>query len=1027
MRSTTITNKLIMGVMLINVSALNDAFADDFPDPINSQASGEHPPAPGEMPGLFELPDGFRVTLFAGEPDVRQPIAFEFDDRGRIWVAENYTYNKQGNLDPDHRDRVIILHDQDGDGRHDSRKVFWDDGNMLTGLTWGFGGLWVLNDGTLSLIPDRNNDDIPDSEPIVMINGWTKTAAHNFVNGLLWGPDGWLYGRHGITDSSLPGTPDTPSKDRNPMNAGIWRFHPTRRIFEIVCHGTTNPWGLDYDKHGQLFMTNNVIAHLWHVIPGAHYERMYGQDFNPYLYELMGPCSDHYHWDDNVRWTESRDGKAKDFGGGHSHCGGMIYQGTNFPEEYRGKIFMCNTHGRCINIDRLQRDGGTYVASHEPDFLRVNTPWFRGVELKYGPGGCVFLSDWSDNGECHDRDGVHRTSGRIYRISYGSEAPIVPRVNVQNDDDLLETAITAGTNEWHRRRAARQIMERHAVGSLEGVRTTLTQRAVSSEGSDPGRRTRLNAAWLLLSLNSMSGNVIDANVGARLLGSPHEHIRGTAIRFITESPGLTEELGDSLFDMSRRDGSAFVQMCFAASLQRLPFESESALGPRIATALLGRSPDPKATESESQLRRMIWYGIESDCVKIASHTGLPLRGKIRDPILRTWILRRLASDWDRNRVLVANVLHRNSIDASVPSTDEQNNRLEEAKLILNAVLTGLRGQTHLKQPDNWESTVQQYQQFDDPQVSQMVGELAVLFGDGVALKELRELIANRNGDHTSRLRAIDALAADGDPEAVDVLLSALDDPGVYVRVAGALAGFDDPRVSQELIRRWERLRHGSREAATDTLCSHRSYALDFVRAIVDGRIDATLLTASQVRQLLSFGDSEIKEVLESHWGTLNESPESRTAAILKWKTLLTPQNLAAADTDSGASLFRKSCAACHKLYGEGGAIGPDLTGANRNNLDYVLKNIIDPGSVVPKQFTISVIALKSGRIITGVVVAETPNTVTVQTEKDKLVFGISDIEERVRTGRSLMPDGLLDSLNKEQVRDLIAFVMKRRG
>ena len=106
---------------------------------------------------------------------------------------------------------------------------------MLTGLTWGCGGRWVLNDGTLSLIPDRNNDDIPDSEPIVMINGWTKTAGHNFVNGLLWGPDGWLYGRHGITDSSLPGTPDTPSQDRNPMNAGIWRFHPTRRIFEIVC------------------------------------------------------------------------------------------------------------------------------------------------------------------------------------------------------------------------------------------------------------------------------------------------------------------------------------------------------------------------------------------------------------------------------------------------------------------------------------------------------------------------------------------------------------------------------------------------------------------------------------------------------------------------------------------------------------------------------------------------------------------------------------------------------------------------
>jgi len=129
-----------------------------------------------------------------------------------------------------------------------------------------------------------------------MLNGWTKGAGHNFVNGLLWGPDGWLYGRHGITETSLPGRPDVPKEERQPMNCGIWRFHPTKHTFEIVCHGTTNPWGLDYNESGDMFMSNNVIGHLWHVIPGAHYERMFGQDFNPHLYELMGQAADHYHW-----------------------------------------------------------------------------------------------------------------------------------------------------------------------------------------------------------------------------------------------------------------------------------------------------------------------------------------------------------------------------------------------------------------------------------------------------------------------------------------------------------------------------------------------------------------------------------------------------------------------------------------------------------------------------------------------------------------------------------------------------------
>jgi len=268
-------------------STSSDTASEDFPDIRDTQKPGEHPPTPDEMLGLLRLPDGFSATLFAAEPDVRQPISFDFDDRGRMWVAENYTYSSHAKISDDMHDRILILHDMDGDGRHDKRTVFWDQGRMLTSVVWGFGGAWILNDGALAFVPDRDGDDVPDSEPVAMVDGWTKGAGHNFVNGLMWGPDGWLYGRHGITDTSYPGTVDTPRDQRAPMNCGIWRFHPTHRVFEVVCHGTTNPWGLDYNASGDLFMTNNVIGHLWHVIPGAHYERMFGADFNPRLYQLM--------------------------------------------------------------------------------------------------------------------------------------------------------------------------------------------------------------------------------------------------------------------------------------------------------------------------------------------------------------------------------------------------------------------------------------------------------------------------------------------------------------------------------------------------------------------------------------------------------------------------------------------------------------------------------------------------------------------------------------------------------------------
>ena len=219
------------------------------------------------------MPEGFEVTLFAGEPHVRQPIAMEFDDRGRLWVAEFYSYR---NWKPEGKDRILIFEDTDGDGRFDKRKVFWDKGNYLTGLQLGFGGVWICNAPTLAFIPDRDGDDVPDGPPEVLLDGWSTEGKHNVLNGLKWGPDGWLYGMNGITAPSKVGKPGTPDDKRIDINCGIWRYHPTRHNFEVVAHGTTNPFGMDFDEHGQAFFTNCVIGHLWHLIPGAHYKRMFG-------------------------------------------------------------------------------------------------------------------------------------------------------------------------------------------------------------------------------------------------------------------------------------------------------------------------------------------------------------------------------------------------------------------------------------------------------------------------------------------------------------------------------------------------------------------------------------------------------------------------------------------------------------------------------------------------------------------------------------------------------------------------------
>ncbi len=211
------------------------------------------------------------------------------DPRGRLWVVENSSYPIWLG-GPHGGDRILIFEDDDGDGRFDRRTVFYDKGTNFTGIELGYGGVWVCATPNLLFFPDRDGDDRPDGPPVVKLDGWNVNAQHNLFNALKWGPDGWLWGCHGILSTANVGKPGTPKDQRVPMNCGVWRYHPTREVFEVVAHGTTNPWGLDFDDFGKAFITNCVIAHLFRVIPGSHFERMYGSDFNPHLYELMAAC-----------------------------------------------------------------------------------------------------------------------------------------------------------------------------------------------------------------------------------------------------------------------------------------------------------------------------------------------------------------------------------------------------------------------------------------------------------------------------------------------------------------------------------------------------------------------------------------------------------------------------------------------------------------------------------------------------------------------------------------------------------------
>src|SRR6185295_380623 len=374
-----------------------------------------------EAARVMKVPDGFSVKVCAAEPDVKQPIAMALDDRGRLWVAEAYTYPIRA-PEGQGRDRILIFEDTDGDGKFDKRTVFIEGLNLVSGLEVGFGGVFVGAAPYLQFIPDRNGDDIPDGRPEVLLDGWAYEDTHETLNTLTWGPEGWLYGCHGVFTHSNVGKPGAQKSERVPINAGIWRYHPTRHVFEVFAEGTSNPWGVDFDDNGQAICTACVIPHLYHVIQGARYQRQAGEHIDPYTYADIQTIADHRHYIGNT--PHEGNGRSNDAGGGHAHCGAMIYLGGVWPDEYRHTIFMNNIHGQRVNNDILERRGSGFVGHHGKDFLLTGDLASQMLNLRYGPDGQVYIIDWYDMNACHhfNVEGHDRTNGRIFKVGYGKVA-----------------------------------------------------------------------------------------------------------------------------------------------------------------------------------------------------------------------------------------------------------------------------------------------------------------------------------------------------------------------------------------------------------------------------------------------------------------------------------------------------------------------------------------------------------------------------------------------------------------------------
>lgn len=982
-------------------------------------------PAAEALRGM-KVPDGFSVSLFASEPDVNQPIALATDDRGRLWVAENYTYAERStNFDDGMRDRIVILEDEDNDGEADRRTVFWDQGRRLTSVETGYGGVWVLDAPNLLFIPDRNGDDVPDAEPVVMLDGWDDHAVrHNIVNGLRWGPDGWLYGRHGIMATSLVGRPGATPDQRRALNCCVWRFHPTRHTFEVVCEGATNSWGMDWDADGELFFINTVIGHLWHAVPGAYFRRMYGEHFNPHVYEVIEQTADHFHWDTTEAWSDLKKigiTKTTDqAGGGHAHSGMVIVPPGLWGEKYDHSVLAINLHGQRINRDRLVRDGATYSGRHAEDFLLTDDPWFRGVELHFGPGGVLYIADWSDVGECHENDGVHRTSGRIYRVAPSSrsrESSLSVDLRDRPLHELLD-ACRRSTDPWIVRHSLRLLAERPSMQAADPAQLSKKDdhqlkeifgrwlKSADGRGAD-AKMARSKYADVTVNEILMANalGLVTRERLVELLSVPVEHIKVWAIRLLTDRQQFEPDVLAAFDRLAAEDESGLVLTYLCAALQKMPHGYRWPL----ATAL-GRREE---FANDRVYPLMLWYGIEP-AVIAHPDAAVKMVRSCQIPKVREFIARRAAGELERQPT---------TLEMLIREADLQRNNDALTLDLLRGMNAALRGWRTAPEPKGWNDFAQARSDSSVEEIRRLNRELSVVFGDGRALDELQKLAKDSSTSLEERRSAIRALVLARDKTLVPYLQNLLSNRDLARDAIHGLAAFGNEETPGLLVSRFGGLRTAARREAINTLVSRPSFAAVLLDAVHESRIPRDSVSAFQLRQMLSYGDDAISRRVEELWPELARQSEEKAARINELRSLLDMETLAQADTSQGRWLFSRSCANCHTLFGEGKKIAPDLTGAQRHNLNYLLENIVDPSATVSKNFQMRIVLLEDGRVFNGVPLAKSEKTITIQTATDQVVVQRDEIEAMRDSNLSMMPENLLKILNDEQIRDLIGYLM----
>ncbi len=968
--------------------------------------------SPAEELKSFKLPRGFEAQLVASEPDIAKPMNLAFDAKGRLWVTSSLEYPFPAQGRPG-RDMVHVLEDFAPDGKAKKIHTFAKDLNIPIGLLPQKDGALVFSINSLDQF--KGEAGKPYTERKKLFEGFGFRDTHGMINSFTPGYDGWIYACHGYAnDSTTKGTDGHELK----MNSGnVFRFQADGSRVEIFSRGQVNPFGLCFDAHGNLYSADCHTKPMTQLIRGAHYDS-FGKPHDGLGYgpNMMG----HLHDSTGL-------------------CGIVYYDADAYPKQYRDTMFVCNVVTCRINHDKIVFKGSTPEAVLQPDFMKSDDPWYRPVYMTIGPDGAIYIADFYNRIIGHyevplSHPGRDRTRGRIWRIVYkGADAKATP---APHGGDLTKCTVPELLQAFeHPNISVRMLALQEAVERGSSLVDAILSEKDSAEHANANRY-----ALQLWALERLHAPRMFQYLSTACKSGP-SLVKEHALKIISERSSIKLELW-TLILAALKDPDAMVQRKAAEAISQ---------GGRTNRVFLRQLIEclHHVTKEDTHLQHTLRIALRNQLARLPSEEFAALTAtdiaQLADIALGIaserggqTALRALQSqsNWQGNLPkLVQHASRYLPQQMAVIHELSQKHRPHQRHYaaLLQAEVQGLR-EAGQPLPENIKADAQQFARQLCTDTNPAVVQLGIDLCSQAKLTDqfdtIAGLVINTKLPEAQRTAAVNALTSLDAAKAENALLNFIKQDDLPMeareRAASIAAGFNKPALREKLFALLTIVPSRLANVIAYSIANNPAGADELMQMVEKGKVPPSILLTTSVQSRIF---NHNRPAFRERYTKLTQGLPPADVKLAELVTLRTSRYAAAKpDADRGAKLFTQHCAACHQLANQGAKVGPQLDGVGIRGVERLLEDILDPNRNVDQAFRASVIVLKDGRTMTGLVLRTEGNIIVfADTQGKEQKLDKNDIDESKLTNLSPMPATFDTGLKEAEMNDLLAYLLQQRA